>query len=438
MAIDTNMYGNLGRPSVQLENPMDAYAKVAQMQQMQNQNRLADLTLAQHQRTLASDNALASLLGAGKSGADVVSGLGQQGYGNAALDYQKKYQEGKKSAADVEKTAAETKKIDQETAANQFELAGQLASAWAKDPAITVPQIQAGLNTALNSKIISPEVYQAKITELQSVPPDSASLNKWAQGTLAQVMKAKDSMSYIAPDANTLANNKTSRENNAETNATSRENNARSVAATVLGIKTADARARERLAFDQSQPKGQYDAERGVLVDPRTGIATPVKSSDGQLLGAKDKPLTESQSNATSFAARMRQASEVIDKLEEKGVNPGKLGTILAGSNWTNPLASSEGQQYMQGQRNWVSANLRKESGAAIPDSEMANEIKKYFPQPGDSKEVIAQKRQARAVAEEGMMVQAGPGAKQVPGIIDRTRPKSSKAAGGIKFLGFE
>jgi hypothetical protein len=134
----------------------------------------------------------------------------------------------------------------------------------------------------------------------------------------------------------------------------------------------------------------------------------------------------------------MRQASEVIDKLEEKGVNPGKLGTILAGSNWTNPLASSEGQQYMQGQRNWVSANLRKESGAAIPDSEMANEIKKYFPQPGDSKEVIAQKRQARAVAEEGMMVQAGPGAKQVPGIIDRTRPKSSKAAGGIKFLGFE
>jgi len=36
---------------------------------------------------------------------------------------------------------------------------------------------------------------------------------------------------------------------------------------------------------------------------------------------------------------------------------------------------------------------LRKESGAAIAASEFDNAEKQYFPQPGDSDQVISQKR---------------------------------------------
>lgn len=46
--------------------------------------------------------------------------------------------------------------------------------------------------------------------------------------------------------------------------------------------------SRERLNFDQTQPKNQYDADRGVMVDTRTGTATPVMQG-GQPMGAKPK-----------------------------------------------------------------------------------------------------------------------------------------------------
>lgn len=58
---------------------------------------------------------------------------------------------------------------------------------------------------------------------------------------------------------------------------------------TMRGQNMGDARARDRLEFDQSQPKGVFDAERGLLVDPRTGEARPV-TMGGEQIGPKDKP----------------------------------------------------------------------------------------------------------------------------------------------------
>lgn len=39
------------------------------------------------------------------------------------------------------------------------------------------------------------------------------------------------------------------------------------------------------------EEKGQYDSARGILIDPRTGVARDVVGADGKPLGAKDKPL---------------------------------------------------------------------------------------------------------------------------------------------------
>ena len=70
-------------------------------------------------------------------------------------------------------------------------------------------------------------------------------------------------------------------------------------------------------------------------------------------------------------------------------------------------------QQVEQAQRNFVNAILRQESGAAIADSEFANAQKQYFPQPGDSKQVILQKKQNRETAIAGLQVMAGPAMKR-------------------------
>jgi hypothetical protein len=127
----------------------------------------------------------------------------------------------------------------------------------------------------------------------------------------------------------------------------------------------------------------------------------------------------------------MRDSTGTIQQIED---NVGRIDTEAAKSTWTNWLSSPKAQMYQQARRNWVTANLRKESGAAIPESELENEYKKWFPTIGDSKENIALKRQARQVAEEAMTVQAGPGAAQVGGILERGGSPAFKAPDGWKI----
>ena len=248
MALDPSII--LQARGVQLDSPLDSYNKLAQVQQARNQNRLADMTFADSQRERAGENSLSQLLADGKSGDDVVRGLASQGYGARGLAYGKQFQDQRKTAAeidaktaDVGKTKADTGKSLQETAMHQFEIAGQLANAWVNNPGVTKAQIQSGLNAAAHSGVISQQVAQAKLDELATIGDDPKSLNGWANGVMAQVMKAKDAMAYIKPDANAVLTANTSRENTKY----SADSSARS--------------ARERLAFDKSKEEGNAPSD---------------------------------------------------------------------------------------------------------------------------------------------------------------------------------
>ena len=135
-------------------------------------------------------------------------------------------------------------------------------------------------------------------------------------------------------------------------------------------------------------------------IDP----ADPSKGVEPIPGGPATKP-TEGQGLASGFYDRMASSSETIDALEDSGYDPSTLSHAAV----PDMLAPPETQQYRQAQRDWVRAKLRKESGAAIGEKEMADEIKTYFPQPNEPPKVIAQKRRARAVAERAMYRQAGP-----------------------------
>ncbi len=60
------------------------------------------------------------------------------------------------------------------------------------------------------------------------------------------------------------------------------------------------------------------------------------------------------------------------------------------------PIKSQKYKQVEQAQRDFINATLRRESGAAIADSEFENAQKQYFPQLGDTKEVVKQKQRNR------------------------------------------
>jgi len=127
---------------------------------------------------------------------------------------------------------------------------------------------------------------------------------------------------------------------------------------------------------------------------------------------AKDasKPLNDVQAKALQFGARMQTASQNLEQLAGRGVDrPGDIKRAAdaiglgAAANWTQ---SPEQQQVEQSQRDYVNAVLRRESGAAIADHEFDNARKQYFPQIGDSPEVIAQKRRNREIATAGVLAE--------------------------------
>ena len=93
-------------------------------------------------------------------------------------------------------------------------------------------------------------------------------------------------------------------------------------------------------------------------------------------------------------------------------------------------------QQVEQAQRDFVNAVLRKESGAAIGASEFKNAQRQYFPQPGDSKEVIEQKAKNRRTAIQGLRVMSGPGARMMDEAM-QPQGYGNRLDGTKKGLGF-
>ena len=160
---------------------------------------------------------------------------------------------------------------------------------------------------------------------------------------------------------------------------------------------------------------------------------------------ADDKPLTESQGKAVGFGARAIVANQIATDLENKGVtNVGKTRTVVGGIVGTAPLVgekleqgvksafnilpefaggpSAEQQQVDQARRNFISAVLRKESGAVIGPVEYANEERKYFPQLGDDEKTIKQKQEARDLAIEALKAEAGNVGQRKIGEIVKTK----------------
>lgn len=124
--------------------------------------------------------------------------------------------------------------------------------------------------------------------------------------------------------------------------------------------------------------------------------------------------LTEYQGKSTGFYERAIGADNDFLSAGEGGNPVGFLGDAARAvlpSNVVNANTSPERQKAQQAKRDFILASLRYESGAAIGQNEYDNQEKVFFPQTGDSPEVIAQKAAARKRVIESLKVAAGPGA---------------------------
>jgi len=169
--------------------------------------------------------------------------------------------------------------------------------------------------------------------------------------------------------------------------------------------------SREKFNAEQQQGgKPTFNADAGGFIYPPSasnpqGAVVP--------LSGFQKPLNDVQAKAQLFGTRMQEADKIMGQLEAAGKSystPGANLPIVGRA--VNMLNTEQGQMLDQAKRDFTNAVLRRESGAAIAQSEFDSADKQYFPQIGDSDKVIAQKARARQIAIQGVLAEVPKGTK--------------------------
>ena len=437
MALNTNIA--LGVRPIEVANPLAQYGQLAQIKAAQQANQLGQMQMAEYERARSEEEGLRNYL----AGADLTATETR----NALMS---KYG---KTGREFAKGLTELDKAKTEEAARKAKLAIDKTSMY-RDAVMNINSPAEAIEF-MKLQATDPDMAGTPISRmplmkvLSSIPQDPAGFETWKKQTALGMTKFVEQNKPVTFAQDTGAGGRIL------------ERPGLGGAATVVPgsefAKTrtfADINAAARLAFDQQKFAWEKanpgfelkEAEDGSIVgvNKRTlqavpvtlGGATPAAAAPvagagmpsermpatGTPLRGKGTPMTESQSNATAYGMRMKEANAILEDLSKKGVLKGALieGVPLVGESLGKVLPSvlggtSEAQQQVnQAKSNFITAVLRKESGAVISDSEFDREDKKYFPQVNDSPAVIKQKENARKLAIKAIETQAGPGAKSI------------------------
>ena len=210
MAIDPNIA--LSIKPVQIANPLEQYMQVQQIQQTQNQNRLADLMYSNQQRdadqAMQLNEQYKNAIGADGNidRTKLYGGIASAGLGSKLPAIQKQFLDTDTAQANLKKVGAETGKITQETtgmADDQREKKRQKAIV--DIAGLNSPQ-DALASLAAHEKAgdLTPE---AAAGVRATIPQNPADFPKWQIGMLQRIMSAGDALKQLSPDANTVAKN---------------------------------------------------------------------------------------------------------------------------------------------------------------------------------------------------------------------------------------
>ena len=495
MALDPNIA--LGVRPMELANPLAQYGQIAAIQNAQNQNALAQFQLGTAQRQEEAQNALSESYrrsinpDTGQFDPKLLIGnIAQSKAAHLLPDIQGKLLEAESKQATMAKTR-------QETSAGEFKLTqDKLKHGWNSLGDSPTPQDAIKkLNEGVTKGYFDFSTAAAEAQKLQSMTPEQ--YKEYRIEKVLGLVDAKDKLGFMLPktrDRDIGGQIQTIQDNPrlpgygmpiaggaVSKTQTFADLTAARQATTSAGQLNL---AQQKFAWEQANPGFELkEAEDGSIVgvNKRTLQAFPVTvggaapaaapmagagmpgarapapavqaipgmtsvldqqapaaaPAAGTPLRGKGTALTETQSNATAFGMRMKEANSILTTLEQAGVkNTGLISGVAGSIVGVVPLIgdkltgmtesvfnvlpqimgglSPEQQQVAQARLNFITANLRKESGATLLPSEFITEERKYFPKPGDDATVIAQKQKARNLALKAMEIQAGPGAKNI------------------------
>lgn len=151
-------------------------------------------------------------------------------------------------------------------------------------------------------------------------------------------------------------------------------------------------------------PTGLSDGNKLLTLTEAQALGVPYGTTQAQAYGQTPvKPLTEAQGKDLTYGTRADEANTTIDALENAvaSYNPILWSAAKMTENTTlgNTIVPDDIKQIRQAERNFITAILRRESGAVISPSEFEVAEKQYFPRPGDDAQTLTQKRQLRNTA---------------------------------------
>ena len=159
-----------------------------------------------------------------------------------------------------------------------------------------------------------------------------------------------------------------------------------------------------RLEKEAGYPKGYIQGVGETLKERELQLRREL----AELKASIPTPATGLERQTLAYYNRALSADQNTRNIEEQIIQSGLLGQLRQ-QYAPNFLKTGIGKLYLQAQRTFTEARLRKESGAAIPEFEIKNDAITYFAQPGDNQQVIEQKRLARQKVLEGLAFSAGP-----------------------------
>lgn len=202
------------------------------------------------------------------------------------------------------------------------------------------------------------------------------------------------------------------------------------------------------------------DGKPGVFrINPKTGATEPVRGirpepprptqSDPEIAELRKDLLQlqvdkaregeqprDSQFLVAGYAARMEQAEPSLADVSQTIVSMPLVKFQLQTEGWfAKPtFQSREVQAYMQAARNFINANLRRESGATIQPHEFQEAKAQYLPVPGDDPETLAMKAANRRLVFDTMRRSAGK-AYEPPPLLFRggTMGPAPRTSAGVK-----
>jgi hypothetical protein len=190
-------------------------------------------------------------------------------------------------------------------------------------------------------------------------------------------------------------------------------------------LRAQAAKGGTRPETDQEMAQRRTEIIRQVMNDNPLAAETIYTTLMGKTL---EPPKLDAESRKTiGFADRMNNAErELASVLED--FNPAGTFQGLAAA-MPNLMKSQDRRQYEALALDWITANLRQESGAAIGKDEYENDFKKYFPQPGDSEETVKLKQSLR---EQAVASKVGPIQSMFPnvnimGMAGQSSPTTSR-----------